>query len=54
MDSRSPGPHQLRRDTLAMMIDFDDRDPTPTKLGTKIAFTLLLIVAVAGMVASYA
>ena len=37
-----------------MLIDFEDRDPAPTSLLTKIAFILFLILSIVGLVASFA
>ena len=37
-----------------MLIDFEDRDPTPTRLLTKIAFILFLILSIVGLVANFA
>ena len=40
--------------TNAVLIDFEDREPTPTGLWTKIAFILFLILSIVGLVASFA
>ena len=40
--------------TIAVMIDFEDRDVPPTGLWTKIAFILFLILSIVGLVASFA
>ena len=40
--------------TNAVLIDFEDREPTPTGLRMKIAFVLFLLLSIVELVASLA